>query len=469
MSSAHIPDNSALADYAPRLEAMARDYGLDFYPVNFELVPDSFMTEVAVYGLPVRMPHWSFGVRYIYQYVQHRMGHSRIFEVVFPGNPNRAYMQSSNQLAENTLVTAHVYGHADFSRNNALFLRMQEEAGYHIVEQAARRARWIEEAIERHGHKAVDRVLDAALALEQCIDIGQPLIRPPLPTSHDKPAEQAPPKPGRFQQRFHALPGEELPEPVSDEKQPFPIRPEKDLLWFIARYSPDMADWERDIFLAVREESWYFYPLFACQIMNEGWASYWHARLLREADFLPHDCYLDAIKTHSDVVRPWGGEEQVSLRINPYHLGFCMWESIIESKGLEAAFRIRREEDDFSFIRNHLSEELAGELQLFRYREVQQGRSTRYAVQESDIHELRENILAPRFNYGAPRVHVREMGHDGSLHLQHDSDIDGRGLDLESAEKVLEYIHQVWRRPVYLRTLDAKDQPRMLTVGEPRE
>ena len=66
-----------------------------------------------------------------------------------------------------------------------------------------------------------------------------------------------------------------------------PPHPEKDLLWFIAQYAPEMEPWERDIFLAVREESFYFYPVFACQIMNEGWASYWHARLLREADFLP--------------------------------------------------------------------------------------------------------------------------------------------------------------------------------------
>ena len=84
--------NSALQGYAGRLETLAHDHGLDYYPVQFEEVPSSFMMEVAVYGLPVRMPHWSFGVRYIYQLVQHRMGHSRLFEVVFPGNPGRAYL-----------------------------------------------------------------------------------------------------------------------------------------------------------------------------------------------------------------------------------------------------------------------------------------------------------------------------------------------------------------------------------------
>ena len=92
-----------------------------------------------------------------------------------------------------------------------------------------------------------------------------------------------------------------------------PPHPEHDLLWFIAEYAPELEEWERDIFLAVREESFYFYPVFACQIMNEGWASYWHARLLREADFLPHNEYLDALKAHSDVVRPHAAEQQASL------------------------------------------------------------------------------------------------------------------------------------------------------------
>ncbi|MFD2272504.1 SpoVR family protein [Undibacterium arcticum] len=93
--------------------------------------------------------------------------------------------------------------------------------------------------------------------------------------------------------------------------------------------------------------------------MNEGWASYWHARLLREADFLPHDLYLSAIKAHSDVVRPYASGDQVALSINPYHLGFSMWEHIIETRGLAAARQICKEEDDFGFIRNYLDEDLA--------------------------------------------------------------------------------------------------------------
>ncbi len=142
---------TSLRTYADKLEALARRAGLDYFPVDFELVPDSFMMEVAVYGLPVRMPHWSFGVRYIYQLIQHRMGHSRLFEVVFPGNPGRAYLAYNNSLEENTLVTAHVLGHADFAKNNHLFARFADMSGTNIVEHAAAQAHRIEEAVKNRG------------------------------------------------------------------------------------------------------------------------------------------------------------------------------------------------------------------------------------------------------------------------------------------------------------------------------
>lgn len=460
-ASASPLSNARLAEYTPRIEALAAENGLDYHPVDFELVPHGFMMEVAVYGLPVRMPHWSFGVRYIYQYVQHRMGNSRIFEVVFPGNPNRAYLVTDNALAENTLVTAHVLGHADFSKNNALFARMQSQVGYRIVEQAAERAQRIEAAIERHGRGRVESVLDAALALEQHVDMDQPLDRKRYP-AYTTPAERPPQS--AFGTRFNHLPGESgMEESPPAQRSPVPPYPEADLLWFIAQYGPELEDWERDIFLAVREESFYFYPVFACQIMNEGWASYWHARLLREADFLPNDVYLDAIKSHSDVIRPYAGPQGTSLSINPYHVGIALWERIIEDQGLDAALRIRAEEDDFGFVRNYLDRDLARQLKLFGYtRQRRRAHDERFVVGDWDIGQLREQIIAPKFNYGAPRIRATGLGADGGLILRHDHATDGRGLDLGRAQRVLEYVRSVWRRPVQLHTIDSRSEPKVI-------
>jgi stage V sporulation protein R len=445
--------------HVPQLEDLARKLGLEWSPVIFEAVPDSFMTEIAVYGLPVRMPHWSFGARYIYQLVQRHMGYSRLFEVVFPGDPGHAYLASSNALADNILVTAHVLGHADFSRNNLLFRRCQEQGNAHIVEHAASHARQIERDIEAHGQAAVERVLDAALSLEQYIDLDQALRRERYP---EYMPSAKPPIDDGFRARFASLDGPGAQTHDSRKiRAPIPPHPERDLLWFIATYAPEMESWERDIFLAVREESFYFYPVYATQIMNEGWASYWHARLLREADFIPQSAYLDAIKCHSDVVRPIAAGEKSALSVNPYHLGFTLWEEIVKRWGIDAARQIRREDDDFSFLRNYLTQEIAADMGLFRY---QGQRNGQYKVLGGDIEAVREGLLQGKYNFGAPRIAVTEIKSDGTLILSHDTKLDGRGLDAERARKVLEYVKSVWRRTVVLRTVDAASQPVELKV-----
>jgi stage V sporulation protein R len=443
-----------LYDYAAGIEALAQRLGLDYYPVDFEMAPASLMTEIAVYGLPVRMPHWSFGVRYIHQLVRQSMGHSKIFEVMFPGDPCRAFLMDGNSTAENALVTAHVLGHADFAKNNQLFARFHAMAGGNIVETAAAHAHRIQLAIEAHGVERVEAVLDAALALESHVAIDGELHRARYPEFVSKKEKG---RPSAFQQRFQQLPGNE--EPAVPDLGPIraavPPHPEYDLLWFIANYAPELEQWERDIFLMVRAESLYFYPVFACQIMNEGWASYWHARLLREADFLPQPLYLSALKAHSDVVRPFASGEQTALSLNPYHLGFVLWERIVEKCGIERAREVRRDEDDFGFVRNWLDEELAGEAGLFVY-EMRPGDEIRVA--SKDIGAIREAILAPKFNFGAPRVAATEMKHDGTLDMAHDHRSDGRGLDLSRAKRVLDYTRRVWRRAVRLHTVNERGE-----------
>jgi stage V sporulation protein R len=198
-----------LEQHANRIETLARSLGLDYYPVDFEVAPQSLMTEIAVYGLPVRMPHWSFGVRYIHQLVRQSMGHSKIFEVMFPGDPARAFLMDANSLAENSLVVAHVLGHADFAKNNSLFARFHAMQGGNIVEQAASHAHRIQLAIEKVGAERVEGVLDAALALESHIDVDGELHRSRYT---EFVPEKAARQPSGFQKRFESLPGESRPE-----------------------------------------------------------------------------------------------------------------------------------------------------------------------------------------------------------------------------------------------------------------
>jgi stage V sporulation protein R len=144
-------------------------------------------------------------------------------------------------------------------------------------------------------------------------------------------------------------------------------------------------------------------------------------------------------------------EQQISLNINPYHLGFAMWEKIIAKDGLAAARSIMEQDDDFGFVRNHLTRELAEELDLFRYSARNDGQ---IKVLENDLTALHEALLAPKYNFGAPSVSAAHVRNDGTLELAHDSSTDGRGLDLERSRKVLDYLHKVWRRPIVLTTIN---------------
>lgn len=415
-----------MSAYAAALEALAARLGLQCGPVLFERVPESFMLEVAIYGLPVRMRHWSYGLRYLRQMTMRHMGQSRIYEVMFPGAPCRAFLMDSNTEAEDALVTAHVLGHADFVHRNALFTGFMERAGGNILEQSAARAHRIERAARLHGQPAVDAVLDAALALEAHVDLhaGRRPQPSPSPPTSPPPGATAPGRAGS---------------------------PERDLLWFIAQRCPALADWERDILLAVREEALYFYPVYACQIMNEGWATYWHARLLREAGFLPPPLYLDTIRAHSDIVRPCG-VGHAALQLNPYHLGYALWDRLIARHGLAEAQTICRDEDDFGFIRNHLDQEMASQLQLFVYEQDKDGAAW---LASRSLPALHEAILAPRYNYGAPTVSVQSVG-NGRLTLVHDHARDGRGLAQPQALRVLGYIARIWRQPVELLTMNER-------------
>jgi stage V sporulation protein R len=128
-----------------------------------------------------------------------------------------------------------------------------------------------------------------------------------------------------------------------------------------------------------------------------------------------------------------------------------MWEKIIERDGLDAARRIMEQDDDFGFVRNYLTRDLAEELGLFRYSARSDGQ---IKVLENDLTALHESVIHPKYNFGAPSVAASHIRVDGTLELAHDHTVDGRGLDLERSRRVLEYVHKVWRRPVILQTID---------------
>ncbi len=248
---------------------IARRFGLDPFPVFFELVTSYKMYEDAAYGLPARFNHWTRGKAFYRMKTQYDYGLSKIYEVIFNTNPAVAYLMEQNDLLQNKVVIAHVMGHSDFFKNNAYFQhtsrRMIDKVGIH-----ADRIRKYE---FDHGEQEVERFLDAVLSIEEHIDPNAFSRRRP-----DKPEEAAKPGSGPYddlwdlEKRTSIFLEDDEEEDYFGKPRKFPPEPEKDMLRFLAEHAPDLEDWQRDIIMIVREEMLYFLPQMQTKVLNEGWA-----------------------------------------------------------------------------------------------------------------------------------------------------------------------------------------------------
>src|SRR5437870_8949904 len=141
-------------------------FGLDPFPVRFEIVPASVMYEVGSYALPGRYSHWTFGKAYHRMKMMYDFGLSKIYEVVINSNPSYAFLLETNSLTQNKMVIAHVLGHVDFFKNNVYFSKTNRR----MVDEAAIHARRMSEYEFTYGRKVVEEFLDAVLSIEEHVD-----------------------------------------------------------------------------------------------------------------------------------------------------------------------------------------------------------------------------------------------------------------------------------------------------------
>jgi stage V sporulation protein R len=449
------------------LRELAQQLGLDFFEVIFEVVPQDIMSETAAYGLPTRARHWSYGKVYNRQRVHGQMGLSKIYEIVLNNDPAYAFLLDTNPEIANLLVAAHVYGHCDFFKQNVYFRPTNRNMINAAVEHAIR----VDEYIDRYGLDRVERVMDIAFAVDRHIDFHKGLVRKPYPTRQTIERER---KPHAYADLFGE---EEFALTQTTVGDHLPPHPEKDLLWFLAQYAP-IEPWERDVLEIIREESYYFFPQFETKILNEGWATYWHAEILHQYAGLSPSETIDFGVLHAGVVQPGH-----PMSINPYYLGYRLlvdverrWDQLYAAgkspvTGRQKLFEIRAQENDISFLTNYLTQQLADELELFAYgyacghgsqgpKQCQQ--CGELAVKSRNIEDVVYNLVAPRYNYGAPRIFITNVNKDGSLLLEHERSDLGT-LDLKYAEKTLEYLHALWKRPVHLKTFNDRHQVTALT------
>src|SRR5579885_1317582 len=235
---------------------IARRFGLDPFPVFFEMVTSYKMYEDAAYGLPGRFNHWTRGKAFYRMKTQYDYGLSKIYEVVFNTNPAVAYLMEQNDLLQNKVVIAHVMGHSDFFRNNAYF----QHTSRRMIDKVGIHADRISKYEFDHGTQEVERFLDAVLSIEEHIDPNAFSRK----TRDKKPDEEKSGTVGPYDDLWD-LDGRKRASDDDEEEffrkpRRFPPEPVKDILLFLAEHAPDLEDWQRDIILIVREEMLYFLP-----------------------------------------------------------------------------------------------------------------------------------------------------------------------------------------------------------------
>jgi stage V sporulation protein R len=411
------------------------------------------MYEFGAYGIPGRFSHWTHGRAYQQIKTMYDYGLSRIYELVINSNPSEAFLLENNSVLQNKLVVAHVLGHTDFFKHNAYFADTSRQ----MVETASVHAERIRHYEYEHGREAVEEFLDSALSIMEHID-PHPNLRERRTAERGKPAR---PPETDYDDLFY-VGDTKRPEPAAPSKK-FPPQPDKDLVLFIAEHGRELEDWQRDVLHMLRQEQLYFVPQMQTKIMNEGWAAYWHLRIMRELD-LSHDEYMEFAGLHAGVLAP-------SRRsINPYHVGLKIWEDIERrwdepseeererfgrpgGEGRKKIFEVREQENDASFLRNYLTRELVDELDLYLYK-YENGK---WVIVEKNWERIREVILRGMTNFGQPYIVVEDGDYNRNheLYLRHC--YEGQDLDMDYAERTLRHIHRLWARTVHLETvLDEK-------------
>lgn len=415
-------------------------FGLDFYPMRYEICPAHIIYTFGAYGMPTRFSHWSFGKQFHKMKLQYDVGLSKIYELVINSNPCYAFLLNTNSLIQNKLIIAHVLAHCDFFKNNLYFSKTRKD----MVESMAAAAERIAAYEIRYGKERVEAFLDAVLAIQEHVDPS--LLR----DVKAQPAKEQPKK--TVYDDLWALDQQTAKIEAPAEKAP--VSAQKDVLLFILENSRSLTAWQADILTILREEMLYFWPQLETKIMNEGWASYWHQKILRELDLTAAET-IEFAKLNANVLQP------SETSINPYYLGVKMFEHIekqydeaTEQKngkraGREKIFEVREIENDTSFIRNYLTDDLIKQEDLYIFQKQDQY----YKISDKEAQNVRSQLINMRVNGGFPYIVVSDGDYmkNGELYLLHC--YEETELDLPYLEHVLPHIHTLWGRIVHLETV----------------
>ncbi len=482
-----------LADLAAGLEQKAREAGLDCFETVFELIDYKQLAEIAAYGgFPTRYPHWRFGMEFDRIDKSYTYGLSIIYEMVINNDPCYAYLLRANSLVFQKTVMAHVFGHCDFFKNNYWF----QSTNRKMLDQMANHAAIVKGLIEDVGQDEVESFIDCALSLENLINMYDPprlqeRRRAADPNLQLERRRMEPPKlDSKKYMDSYINPAEFLASQKKKQEEDFvkeknfPPSPVRDVLKFLLDYAP-ISEWERQIVRIIRDEAYYFAPQGQTKILNEGWATFWHSRMMTKIAPLTDAEIVDYCDHYAGVVAQHPGQ------LNPYKLGVELlkhverrWDrgqhgldyihcedpkerarwNTQDGKGLEKLFEVRRFHNDITFIDEFLDEDFCHDSKMFLY--DYDPRANRYTISSRDFKPIKQQLLSQLTNFGQPIIHVVDGNYKnrGELLLEHKH--EGVDLKQETSIETLKSLHRIWQRPVHIETTVEEGRKRVSFDGK---
>jgi stage V sporulation protein R len=466
-----------LADIAGNLLNESQKVGLDCFPTVFEMVDYKQMNEIAAYGgFPTRYPHWRWGMDYERLSKSYEYGLSLIYEMVINNNPCYAYLLRANSMVHQKTVIAHVYGHCDFFKNNYWFTKTNRK----MLNQMANHSTYVRSIINEIGHNEVEDFIDVCLSLDNLIDITSPFKsktkstlvddtesykRAPLPKIKSKKYMDSYINPNEFMDYQQRKKDAEIARVKN-----FPEEPERDVLKFLMEQAP-IPGWQKKIIQIIREEAYYFAPQGQTKILNEGWATYWHSKMMTEIVPLHPSEIIDYAESYAGIVASNNNS------LNPYKLGLELlrhverrWDrgqfgleyvNCTDPKvraewntkaglGRQKLFEIRKFHNDITFLDEFLDEDFCHATNMFIYDFDK--RANKYVISSRNFKEIKSRLLQQLTNFGQPIIRIVDGNFKNRNELLLEHVHDGEDLKNETTMETLKNIHKIWHRPVHIET-----------------
>jgi len=469
-----------LERYDREIARVAAKFGLETYPNQIEVITaEQMMDAYSTVGMPVGYHHWSFGKQFLGVEQRYRRGHMGLaYEIVINSNPCIAYLMEENTMTMQALVIAHAsYGHNSFFKNNYLFQTWTNADS--IVDYLLFARNYIQKCERRYGEETVELLLDSCHALMNYgVDRYKRPQRLTLVDEERRQAEREDYMQSQVNDLWRTLPTNLDKDEQQSNTSNWPVEPQENILYFVEKNAPLLEKWQREIIRIVRKIAQYFYPQRQTQVMNEGWATFWHYTILNQLydEKLVTDGFMiEFLQAHTNVVYQPGFNSPYYSGINPYTLGFNMMQDIRRicenptsedrewfpdiagsdwTKTLDFAMRNFKDE---SFIMQYLSPHLIRELKLFSILDDDKENMLNVSAIHDDAgYRYIRSALAEQYNLGSRepnlQVHNVDLRGDRSLTLRY-TPHNRRPLSDETDE-VIKHLSRLWGFTVRIEAPD---------------